>query len=554
MGTYRPRANTEDGALEDLAKKWFKECCENHSCGPRDPDYRPTRLVELVSKDTVRIVFSSEHANIGSYAALSHCWGKSKTLKLLKNNVSQLRSEFSVADLPTSYREGIAMCLALEIQYIWIDSICIIQDCKEDWRKEAATMGEVYRNSVLNICTCAAADSSEPSWAGRDCSLITPLKVEPSWNGSDNQHLYLSDAEIYQKDVEDSPLRKRAWVLQEVWLSRRSLSLTKSQLWWECRGSRACESFPGDVPSSWMSRDLIRHLSFRQDADGVDEVTDLGELHRTWSKLVEIYSACGLTYMVDKLMAFSGIAQGFKQTDNPNDDYVAGLWRRLLPASLCWTTMELDRPHRPDVYRAPSWSWASLQGTVGFFTNIDREIDGELRMEFLCSVESINLQLVDETHETGLLKGGAMPLKGRLINPITINESGILQCAIPSSTPALQDSLRACRWDFDEVDKDGENTITYLDGFDPLRCHQGHLDGATRKTYSWTGSAAIEMSCLPVYQSAHGDEGEMCMRGLILVRVEHQPRDVFHRVGDFSFMPVLEGGMGGFEEQILTLI
>ena len=232
----------------NLARAWFEECCDNHSCAPRDPTYRPTRLVEIVNKDTVRVVLTQEYPDIGSYAALSHCWGKSKTLQLLQNNISLLCSEFPISELSTSYREAIDMCLGLGIHFIWIDSICIIQDCKEDWRKEAATMADVYRNSVLNICTGAAADNSEASFMKRDCSLITPLEVKPSWVESNNKCFYLSDAEIYQKDVEDSPLRKRAWVLQEVWLSRRSLSLTKSQLWWECRGKRACESFPGGSP------------------------------------------------------------------------------------------------------------------------------------------------------------------------------------------------------------------------------------------------------------------------------------------------------------------
>ena len=305
-----------------------------------------------------------------------------------------------------------------------------------------------------------------------------------------------------------------------------------------------------------MSSDLIKHLNFRQNLDDRGENTGLetlGELHRSWSKLVEIYSSCGLTYMVDKLMAFSGIAQGFKQVDNPNDDYVAGLWRRLLPASLCWTTMDPDRTHRPDIYRAPSWSWASLQGSVGFLAHVDAEVDGELGMKPLCSMISIDLQLVDEAHETGLLKGGAMEIKGRLIRPITMEAPGTLQIAQEAETE-LQESLRVCRWDFDEVDEHGENELTYLDGFDPIRCRKGHIDGAVRQTYSWDGPAQIQVSCLPVYQSAHGDNGGMCIRGLILVRVDNQPKDVFHRVGDFSHMPVPTGGIDHILEQTFTLL
>lgn len=556
IGAYVPPLSPEDPALADLARTWFEECCETHpSCGPRDFSFRPTRLVEIVDENQVRVVLAQNDTDLGAYAAFSHCWGKARALKLLQANVTQLCSSVLVEDLPTSYREAISMCLTLSIRYIWIDSLCIIQDSEEDWQREAATMRDVYRNSSLNICACAAADSSESSFTGRDCSLITPLKVSSSWDGVENRQYYLSDAEIYQKDIEDSPLRTRAWVLQEVWLSRRSLSLTRSQLWWECRQRRACESFPGGVPATWLSQDLANNLNFHQlhpHEESHHEPRTMVQLHRAWSRLVELYSRCGLTVMLDKMMAFSGIAQGFKQTENPDDDYIAGMWGTLLPASLYWSTMKLEWTRRPEVYRAPSWSWASIEGAVGFPPDLDRERDGGSDVKLLSRVVDVRLKLVGEDHETGLLAGAAMKIQGKLIGPVTADAPEYTLKCVSSSNSELDEALQVARWGFDETTEEGGDALSYLDEFDFNTCRDGVLDGASRKTVLWDSETKIELFCLPIFESFHGNA--QSMRGLLLCRVGHQPRDVYHRVGDFSHLPVLEDALASIEEQTIVLL
>ncbi|CAM1510050.1 Fc.00g003850.m01.CDS01 [Cosmosporella sp. VM-42] len=554
---YSPPENPQEPPLAQLARTWFEECCEGHpSCGPREPSFRPTRLVEIEDESTVRVVLARDNPDVGAYAAFSHCWGKSKALKLLRDNVPQLCDGIMVNGLPISYREAIDMCRTLSIRYIWIDSMCIIQDDEEDWHREAATMKDVYRNSSLNICACAAAESSEASFASRDCSLISPLVVAPSWSGLNGKSYYLSDAEIYQKDIEDSPLRTRAWVLQEVWLSRRSLSLTKNQLWWECRQRRACESFPGGLPSAWLSQDLANDLNFYNihpyDDAGNEESRTLVQLYRSWSKLVEFYSRCGLTMMLDKMMAFSGIAQGFKQTETPDDQYVAGLWRKMLPASLYWSTTKLDWTRRPEVYRAPSWSWASIEGAVGFPPDLDRDRNGQSDVSPLCSILDVQLNLVDEDHETGLLRGGAIEIQGRIIGPVTTEAPEYTLRCICDLDKELQESLRVSRWAFDETTENGDDALSYLDGFDSELCRRGILDGAARETIIWEAGTAVELFCLPIFESFHGDG--QSVRGLLLCRVKGQPKDVYHRVGEFSHMPMLKDGLGGIVEKKVVLL
>jgi len=70
------------------------------------------------------------------------------------------------------------------------------------------------------------------------------------------------------------------------------------------------------------------------------------------------YSACDLTMPDDKLIALSGIADEMLLVFK--DDYLAGNWRSQFPHILMWT----GGKSRPRPLRAPSWSWASVDGKI----------------------------------------------------------------------------------------------------------------------------------------------------------------------------------------------
>lgn len=91
-------------------------------------------------------------------------------------------------------------------------------------------------------------------------------------------------------------------------------------------------------------------------------------LYRGWHAVLEGYSRCSLTMEKDKLVAISGIAKTFQA--KLKDDYIAGLWRRVLVTDMLWKVSsrgnEASGHHarRPKEYRAPSWSWASVDGVI----------------------------------------------------------------------------------------------------------------------------------------------------------------------------------------------
>ncbi|CAG9942401.1 unnamed protein product [Clonostachys rosea f. rosea IK726] len=104
-------------------------------------------------------LFSTEESIKEDYATLSHCWGGQSIIKLTTDALAQFQKKIETASLPQTFRDAILVARRLGIRYLWIDSLCIIQDSLQDWQKEAALMGEVYSNSTLNVMATACRNS-----------------------------------------------------------------------------------------------------------------------------------------------------------------------------------------------------------------------------------------------------------------------------------------------------------------------------------------------------------------------------------------------------------
>ena len=70
----------------------------------------------------------------------------------------------------------------LSIRYVWIDSLCIIQDLAEDWRLESSRMGDVYRHSFCNISASKNTLKEEGLFAPRDPSCLRFVVGETEWS------------------------------------------------------------------------------------------------------------------------------------------------------------------------------------------------------------------------------------------------------------------------------------------------------------------------------------------------------------------------------------
>ncbi|KAI8712029.1 HET domain-containing protein [Fusarium sp. LHS14.1] len=502
-------------SMWSLTKGWLDECCQDHKCSvSQSPDFFPTRLIQIIDDATVRVIECRSNQNLQRYVAFSHCWGEAETLKLLKDNKSSLETGINISQLPQSYKEAIYACIRLDFNLIWIDSLCIIQDSTDDRRAESATMMHVYGNALLTIAAAAAAENSKRSLAHRDPLNIQPTTIMVPQEGSGEMPdvpYILALGEPFD-EIKNSPLRRRAWVLQESYISNRILFLADTQLWWLCHEALCCESWPAGIPKHVMKETTYQHDRKR--------AHDIESAHFVWSSLVGKYTRCRLTNFSDKLIAMAGLASHL-QPSMGTDEYVAGFWRSRLPHALCWG--ELIRPvegFRPSQYRAPSWSWASLEGV-----EFSHCYDHDPSVTDTCQILDIHLAKAG-TNPYGDLKGGYMLLRGRLFPAKTEGSftSNFQYLKFPDLTTSPSRAMYA-HWD-EAIS--GKTLFSCLDtsGIDLLE--DASLISAKRVTKGaeqWEG----DLFYFPVFEFSEDEVPGTY--GLILGCAKGEPVDRFQRLG-----------------------
>ncbi|KAH8763870.1 heterokaryon incompatibility protein-domain-containing protein, partial [Hyaloscypha finlandica] len=295
----------------------------------------PTRLLYLGGKDPC-LLLVSERDKASRYATLSHCWGSLSFQTLKKDNLNAFQKRIPTEALTNTFQDAIYIVRYLGLNYLWIDSLCIVQDDENDWRKEAALMSSVYGGSSINISASSAKNGTFGCIQKRHSSWKYQIQA-----GQGNEPLLFDCVPgSFQRSLLDSPLVSRGWVLQERVLSCRNLHFAQNEVFWECQERLACETFPEQLPACLDRGFRLLHRPL--------EI-------KVWGAIIEKYSGCELTYSKDKLIALSGLAR-IVQT-NSADEYVAGMWRKDLETQLLWYAYS-PMP-RISPYAAPSWSWAS---------------------------------------------------------------------------------------------------------------------------------------------------------------------------------------------------
>lgn len=217
----------------------------------------------------------------------------------------------------------------------------------------------VYRGSTLNI----AATASENGQGGCFRDRI-PAK-EPKFQIGEYFYRIIK-LNIWYDNVEARPLCGRGWVFQERILAPRTLHFGKHQIFWECRELHCCELVPDSFKTSLRPKDLYflhqRNLQGSRNSLFDDPLTKgVTSDPYFWQIAICKYSTTSLTKESDKLPAIAGLAKLVKF--HSGDQYLAGLWRKDIEKQLVWKS---DVGYRPDIYRAPSWSWPSWEGSIFF--------------------------------------------------------------------------------------------------------------------------------------------------------------------------------------------
>lgn len=301
----------------------------------------PTRVVDVGSIDSTQHVRLFESNGIkAKYIALSHCWGPRDRppLTTTRSNLQEYCHHIYWSNIPKTFQDAITTVRQIGFQYIWIDSLCIVQDDQDEWSRESVKMGSIYERAELTI----AASHSSDSWQGLFLPRSeSPPIVELPQFFQGNQASIKVFATIRRDQVGDTfpehgPLSKRAWATQEWLLARRIVFYTNGQIIWSCKTITQRETGEKFYSTARNSK---------------------------WKNIIEQYSERQLTNLTDRLIALEGLRTELQK--KTADTYLHGLWKNSLPDQLLWqVTRKIHETCNP--LQLPSWTWGSAPCGVRF--------------------------------------------------------------------------------------------------------------------------------------------------------------------------------------------
>ena len=376
-----------------IARVWLDHCVKTHgqSCRPSHTpakptwEHMPTRILDVASSDTevyLRVPTEARPED-GRYVALSHCWGIDGTPFLTtRANLQQRMEGIKLDELPPTFREAVTITKQLGLKHLWIDSLCIIQRDLEDWQIESAKMSSVYQDAYLVLGAAAGLSDAQgfvgPRKRGKMVSLptniSTPITVQllpPYGDGRASGRRWICRGGSAPDPLAAEPVTQRAWCLQERYLPMRALQYGSHQMFWECEKMKASEE--GDVVGqnatylkNLCANGTARHSVFKRGENTSTASESVDAKWSEWYHMVESYSSRDITSPEDRLPAVAGLAKAVASVTGERD-YMAGLWKTGLLEGLIWHRKDSKTTLRvPASYIAPSWSWASVQGTVRF--------------------------------------------------------------------------------------------------------------------------------------------------------------------------------------------
>ncbi|EIW52301.1 HET-domain-containing protein, partial [Trametes versicolor FP-101664 SS1] len=306
----------------------------------------------------------STESQRGQYLTLSYVWGGDQVHKTTTGNVSAYERSIDISLLPATIRDAIHVTHALGFSSLWVDSLCIIQDSDEDKRREIGRMHHIYRYAHLTIIAASANKVTE--------SFLNDRPPPPCFK-------YL--------------MAPRALIFTARTLQYRCLTATHHV------GDSLCDTYD--------KRRLPDTLFMRDPPPAQPGSEEWASVYTAWLGVVWDYSHRAASVAADKLVACAAIAEHFHRC--LDSDYLAGLWRATLLADLLWSRRWDEYGHYPAAYRAPSWSWAALEGEVFWSGQWSQAFwaDNALAKVVRCAVT-----LEDDGLPFGRVTGGSLVLSG----------------------------------------------------------------------------------------------------------------------------------------------
>lgn len=414
-----------------LARDCLDECSRgvngHENCPKLQKTSLPTRVLDCQNPDAPRLKVDVSGIK-EPYAALSYVWGEDQPQRTVFANLDRyISTGLDMQATPRTIKDAIRVTRELNLRYLWIDTYCIIQDSPEDKAREISQMRGIYQNAYFTII--AAKTPKVSVGFLQHCPPPNPTFCVPFYcsDGKLGTMTLSPRAKYNMYEAAKEPINARGWCLQERILAPRALVYASHTLQYLCqRGLLNIGSSSNQARISGVDRLSPQFFDpTLGKTSGPAPVSDqLRELTKLWHRVLQDYTPRGLTAPVDKLNAISGVADEFQR--NLKSRYLVGMWEHHLLGDLCWTRSGENPLPRPSTFRAPSWSWAAVNGIIynpGAFV--------EPQEAYHCTIIDCQVELADKNSPFGEVRGGSLKLEARLKKTIWNSSRSLLYEAGP---------------------------------------------------------------------------------------------------------------------------
>lgn len=370
----------------EFVRHQLSRCLDRHAACTSlvgGASYMPTRILDLGDRDngalnqtsrrSIMLINSAKVTGDRSYACLSHRWNSNgHTIITTRETYAKHKDCISFTDLSPVYQDAVHISRRLGIRYLWIDSLCIIQDDAADWQVESQTMATVYGRALLTLARHCDMSGSMRETGNERYIVSCPAVSPPIYVREVPEHINVHQIPFSDRRNKFS-LLSRGWVFQERLLSPRIVHISNEEIAWECMETYNCQCglLPQDIearvgmPTRWQSPKTshARALGLLDSA----RTPNKAALLERWRSIVEDYSGLDLTIEADRLPAIRGCAEQIREKLGAS--YCFGLWESGSAFELAWSktgSSILQNPRCPELFCLPTWSWAAVHGTVDY--------------------------------------------------------------------------------------------------------------------------------------------------------------------------------------------
>lgn len=237
-----------------MVARWLHECMQDHpacklKAGTGMVNYEngletvdlPSRVLDIGTCAGSKIRLIEPLGMEGQYAVLSHRWPTDPSQHFMTTTATILerKSTIQLEKMPQTFQDAVKVSRELGIQYLWIDSLCIIQDDARDWEQQSALMGKIYYQGTITIMAAPTPmttlesewNASPKGFLHRPALSLPTVKMDyydRDWSVKGNWFIQPQK----RFNTRHWELFTRGWVVQEELLSRRKVFYTQERVSW----------------------------------------------------------------------------------------------------------------------------------------------------------------------------------------------------------------------------------------------------------------------------------------------------------------------------------